>query len=141
MVDIRFEGGSVAGDDMSVAALFYERHASTLTTPVPANVQGHRLFRYEKSDLRPLQIVSLGTDQHDNSVYHWYIDGTRVDSISGSAAIGSVMQPYRLPRPIRVELSIELKIDNYNGKAYPNDGAALPVDRVPYECVVSGFWG
>ncbi len=141
MVDIRFEGGSVTGDDMSVASLFYERCASTLINPVPANTQGYRLFRYDKSDSRQLRITSIGTDQHDNSTYHWYIDGVRVDSISGPAAIGSVMQPYRLPRPLRVDLSIELKIDNDNGKAYPNDSAALPVDRVPYECVVSGFWG
>lgn len=127
-------------DVMSIHSLFYERMASTLATPVPANAMGYSLFYYDKQDTRPLQIVSIGTDQHDNSVYHWYIDGVRIDSISGPAAIGSIYAPYRFPHPVRVNRSIELKIDNLNGKAYPNSTATVSADRMPYECVIAGVW-
>ena len=137
-IAVEFREGS---DAMSIHSLFYERRASTLANPVPAGATDYQLFYYEKTVNIPLQIVSLGTDQHDNSVYKWYIDGNLVASISGAAAVGSILKPYVFPRPIRVDQSIELKIDNLNGKAYPNDTGLTHVDRVPYECVVSGVWG
>ena len=142
MVDIRFEGegGSAASNVMSVASLFYERVASTLINPVPADTLGYSLFRYEKTDPRPLRITSLGTSQHDNAVYHWIIDGSEFKAISGPAAVGTILKPYVFPRPIRVYVSIELRVDNLNLKAYPNDAATSMVDRIPFECVVNGIW-
>jgi len=140
MVDIRVDGGPLSSNVMSIDSLFYERRASSLVAPVPASTEGHQLFYFEKTDLRPLRITSLGTNQHDNSVYHWIIDGTEVGSISGPAAIGTILNPYVFPRAIRVYVSIELRIDNYNLKAYPNDSATTMTDRVPYECVVNGIW-
>ena len=129
----------MAGGVMNASSLFYERRASTLINPVPANTVGHQLFYFEKKTERPLKITSLGTNQHDNSVYHWIIDGTEIEAISGPA-IGTVLEPYVFPKPIRVYVSIELRIDNYNLKAYPNESADTMVDRIPYECVVNGIW-
>lgn len=140
MVDVRIEGGSLASNTMSASSLFYERVASTLIKPVPANTKGYTLFRYEKTDPRPLRITSLGTSQHDNAVYHWIIDGVELKAISGPAAVGTILKPYVFPRPIRVYVSIELRVDNLNLKAYPNDAATSMVDRIPFECVVNGIW-
>jgi hypothetical protein len=140
MVDIRIEGGSLASNTMSASSLFYERVASTLAKPVPANTEGYTLFRFEKTDPRPLRITSLGTSQHDNVVYHWIIDGSEFKAISGPAAVGTILKPYVFPRPIRVYVSIELRVDNLNLKAYPNDAATSMVDRIPFECVVNGIW-
>lgn len=125
---------------MNASSLFYERVASTLDEPVPADTRSYRLFRFEKDDPRPLRITSIGTSQHDNAVYRWYIDGILVDSISGRAAIGTILHPYVFPRPIRVDISIELQVDNNNPKPYPNDDATSVVDRIPFECVVNGIW-
>lgn len=140
MVDIRLEGEMFSSNAMNASSLFYERLASTLADPVPANVSKYTLFRFEKNDPRPLRITSIGTSQHDNAAYHWYIDGSRVDSISGPAAIGTILHPYVFPSPIRVYVSIELRVDNNNPKPYPNDDATSAVDRIPFECVVNGIW-
>jgi hypothetical protein len=141
MVGIDIGSLGAEGSDINAGGLFYERVASTLENPVPADTIGYTLFRFVKSDFRPLKIISLGTSQHDNTVYHWYVDGVHLDAISGPAAIGSILSPYVFPRPIRVNLSIELKVDNLNLKAYPNNTGTSHVDRIPYECVVSGIWG
>ena len=140
MDDIKVDGVDMVGASMPASGLFYERRASTLAAPVPANATGHILFRFDKRDTRSLQITSLGTSQHDNAVYRWYIDGILVDSISGRAAIGTILHPYVFPRPIRVDISIELQVDNNNPKPYPNDDATSVVDRIPFECVVNGIW-
>jgi hypothetical protein len=140
MVDIRIESAAASANVMNASSLFYERVASTLENPVPADTEGYTLFRFEKIDPRPLRITSLGTSQHDNSVYHWIVDGTELKAISGPAAIGSIVSPYVFPKPIRVYVSIELRIDNLNLKPYPNDMATSLVDRLPYECVLNGIW-
>ena len=140
MVGVSIDSGGGSSNVMRASALFYERRASTLIDPVPADTEGYSLLYYNKTDPRPLKIVSLGTNQHDNSVYHWIVDGEEVEAISGPAAIGSITQPYVFPKPIRVYVSIELRVDNLNLKAYPNDSATSMVDRVPYECVVNGIW-
>jgi len=125
---------------MNASSLFYERVASTLDEPVPADTRSYRLFRFEKDDPRPLRITSIGTSQHDNAAYHWIIDGTELKAVSGPAAIGSILNPYKFPKPIRVYVSIELRVDNLNLKPYPNDDATSLVDRMPFECVVNGIW-
>lgn len=140
MVDIRVEGGATAPNVMSAFSLFYERVASTLDNPVPANAVGYSLFRFEKRDPRPLKITSLGTSQHDNAVYYWLVDGYVLSAISGPAAIGTILHPYVFPKPIRVYVSIELRVDNLNLKPYPNDELTSLTDRLPFECVVNGIW-
>ncbi len=133
--------GSTSFVDINPALIFYERRSSTLADPVPAQTIGYKLLRFAKTDPRRLRIMAIGTDQHDNSVYHWFIDGNYIESISGPAAVGTIQNPFVFPYPVRVENSIELLIDNNNGKSYPNDSGTYPADRVPYECVVIGVWG
>ncbi len=141
MVDIRIDGVSASDSSMTVGSLFYERVASTMVNPVPANTEGYSLFKYNKPEGGALKIISVGTSQHDNAAYHWYIDGALVGQISGPAAIGTIIRPYVFPQPVRVDASIELKVDNLNLKPYPNDSATSIVDRIPFECVVNGIWG
>ena len=119
----------------------YERVASTMDNPVPAHAKKHKLldWRQPETKNRTFYLCALGTDQHDNSFYYFYIDGTYMEQISGPAAIGSVMQPFKFPQPIKVRKSIELYIDNNNDVPYPNPGDK-PSDIVPYEVVVIGVW-
>lgn len=140
MVNIRIESGAMAANVMDATTLFYERVASTLENPVPADTTDYQLFRFEKTDSRPLRITSVGTSQHDNAAYHWLIDNVELQAISGPAAVGTIMHPYVFPKPVRVRASIELRVDNLNLKAYPNDDATSMVDRMPFECVINGIW-
>jgi len=119
----------------------YERVASTMDNPVPAKAKKYKLldWRQPEQKNRTFLLCALGTDQHDNSFYYFYLDGKYMETISGPAAIGSVMQPFKFPQPIKVRKSIELYIDNNNNEPYPNPGEE-PSDLIPYEVVIIGFW-
>lgn len=139
---VSFGGGGFGSvEAIAIDEFVYEREASTFVKPVPAGVAGYDLFSWENINYmrRNLLLYAIGTDQHDNSVYNWYIDGVRVPSISGSAQVGSIEEPFHFPSPIRVRKSVALRIDNYNGVAYPNDGVSI-ADRTPYEVVMIGTW-
>jgi hypothetical protein len=119
----------------------YERKASTLAVPVPAAAVGYKLIDWTNPYYPTKQLIleAIGTDQHDNSVYTWVIDGVVLDC-SGPARIGSVTEPYQFKSEVRVSNSIVLLIDNNNGVGYPNAGIN-PIDATPYEGVFIGRWG
>jgi hypothetical protein len=121
--------------------LVYERRASSLTSPVPANTVGYKLIDWTNPfyPSRDLILEGVGTDQHDNSNYTWIMDGTTVP-ISGVGRVGSITNPFMFKSEIRVSNSIVLLIDNNNGVGYPNAGIN-PIDATPYEGVFIGRWG
>ncbi|HPE06176.1 MAG TPA: hypothetical protein PLW50_00445 [Smithellaceae bacterium] len=117
----------------------YERAASTLAVPVKAAAQNYLLLSYAKPTTRgDLLLTALGTDQHDNSLYTWKVDGVTLP-ISGSARVGSIHSPFQLPIPIRVKTNVQLYVTNNNAVAYPNNGLE-PSDAMPYEGVFIGQW-
>ena len=119
----------------------YERRASSLAVPVPANTIGYKLFDWTNPYYPTKQLIleAIGTDQHDNSKYTWIIDGVVLET-SGSARVGTVTLPYAFKSEIRVSNSMVLQIDNNNGVGYPNAGIN-PIDATPYEGVFIGRWG
>lgn len=119
----------------------YERRASTLEDPVPAGAKKYPLIEWTDPEKlgKPFYLVALGSDQHDNSYYHWIVDDRELP-ISGEARAGGIYDPLVLPRPIIVRRHIKLLIDNNNSVPYPNDGTE-PSDPIPYEGVFIGFWG
>jgi hypothetical protein len=119
----------------------YERRASTLAVPVPASAVGYKLIDWTNPYYPTKQLIleAIGTDQHDNSIYTWVIDGVVLES-SGAARVGSVTEPFKFGSEIRVTNSIALLIDNNNGVGYPNAGIN-PIDATPYEGVFIGRWG
>lgn len=133
------EGVSLEG--VEPTDFVYERVASTMDNPVPAHAKKYKLLDWKQpqSRNRTFLLCALGTDQHDNSFYYFHIDGRYMETISGPAAIGSIMQPFKFPQPIKVRKSIELYIDNNNDVPYPNPGNK-PSDIVPYEVVIVGVW-
>lgn len=139
MVSFGLGGRAVS---IQIASNFvYERKASSLAAPVPANTLGFKLIDWTNPFYPTKQLIleAIGTDQHDNSVYTWIIDGTVLET-SGAARVGSVTQPYEFKSEIRVSNSIVLMIDNNNGVGYPNAGIS-PIDNTPYEGVFVGRWG
>ncbi len=117
----------------------YERRSSTLANPVPANTTNYLLLTYAKPLTRgDLLLTAVGTDQHDNSIYTWVVDGVTLP-ISGAARAGSIFQPFVLPDPVRVKTNVILYVTNNNGVAYPNNGLD-PADQMPYECVMIARW-
>jgi hypothetical protein len=117
----------------------YERRSSTLANPVPANTTSYLLLAWSKSLTRgDALITAIGTDQHDNSVYTWVVDGVTLP-VSGAARVGSIFQPFILPDPIRVKTNVLLYVTNNNAVAYPNNGLD-PADQMPYECVMIARW-
>lgn len=119
----------------------YERKSSSLAVPVPANTTGYKLIDWTNPNYPTKQLIleAIGTDQHDNSVYTWIIDGTVLET-SGPARVGSVTKPFEFKSEIRVSNSVVLTIDNNNGVGYPNAGIN-PIDATPYEAVFIGRWG
>lgn len=69
----------------------------------------------------------VGTDQHLNSFYEWWQDGTIFEPITGAAQVGTVLSPYRFPAAVRIDKSLRLRVYNYN---------AVPFT---YEAVVAGW--
>lgn len=125
--------GIVAGD------LIYERFASSLANPVTAGEQNRVLISWVKTTTRgDALILALGTDQHDNSLYSWVVDGVPL-STSGAVRVGSVTDPFYFPVPIRVKSSVMLYVTNNNGVAYPNAGLD-PANQIPYEGVMIAQW-
>lgn len=132
---IRFEKseGVVGGD------FIYERKSSTLVNPVPANTTNFLLLSWTKSLTRgDALLTAVGTDQHDNSIYTWVVDGVTLP-ISGAARVGSVHDPFIFPDPVRVKASVILYVTNNNAVAYPNNGLN-PSDQMPYEGVMIARW-
>ena len=136
---LQTEGITLGGIEPS--DFVYERVASTMDNPVPAHTKKYKLLDWKQPQTknRTFLLCALGTDQHDNSFYHFYIDGRYMEQISGPASIGSIMQPFKFPIPIKVRKSIELYIDNDNDVPYPNPGDK-PSDLVPYEVLIVGIW-
>ena len=126
----------------NIEDLVYERVASTLTDPVPANAKDYPLIEwYEPRNRGQIFLLyGLGTDQHDNSYYKWIFDNVVVYQLSGPARVGSIFEPFIFPKPIKVINSICLYIDNNNDVAYPNDSGLHPSDIIPYEAVFFGYW-
>lgn len=132
---IRFEKseGVVGGD------FVYERRSSSLANPVPAATSRYMLLSWAKPLTRgDALLTAVGTDQHDNSVYTWVVDGVTLP-ISGSARVGSIHEPFVFPNPVRVKASVLLYITNNNAVAYPNNGLD-PADQMPYEGVMIARW-
>ena len=125
--------GVVGGD------FIYERKSSTLANPVPANTTNHPLLTWTKSlTSGDALLTAVGTDQHDNSIYTWVVDGVTLP-ISGAARVGSVHDPFIFPDPVRVKASVILYVTNNNAVAYPNNGLN-PSDQMPYEGVMIARW-
>jgi hypothetical protein len=125
--------GIIAGD------LIYERAASSLALPVNPAEQNHLTISWIKPVTRgDALLLGVGTDQHDNSLYSWVVDGV-VLPISGAVRVGSVTDPFYFPVPIRVKSSVLLYITNNNAVAYPNNGID-PADQIPYEGVMVAQW-
>jgi hypothetical protein len=118
----------------------YEREASSLTSPVSANTSSHELINWQNPNKgkKRFLLLRLGTDAHDNSEYYWYVDDVELP-ISGSARVGTVMEPFMFPVPILCEDSIKLKIVNDNDVAYPNEGDTYD-DQIPYEGMFDGVY-
>jgi len=119
----------------------YERRASTLEKPVPANAKNYPLIDWNEPERtgRVFYLCAIGSDQHDNSYYHWIVDEVELP-VSGEARVGGIYDPLVFPKPIKVRKGIKLLIDNNNSVPYPNDGSE-PSDPIPYEGVFIGFWG
>jgi len=125
--------GVVNGD------FIYERKSSSLSNPVPANATRYLLLSWSKPLNRgDALITAVGSDQHDNSIYTWVVDGVTLP-ISGSARVGSIFAPFILPDPIRVKSNVLLYITNNNAVPYPNNGLD-PADQMPYEGVMIARW-
>jgi hypothetical protein len=125
--------GIIAGD------LIYERVASSLASPVNAGEQNRLLVSWIKPQTRgDAMLLGVGTDQHDNSLYSWVVDGV-VLPISGAVRVGTVTEPFYFPLPIRVKVSVQLYVTNNNGVAYPNGGLD-PANQIPYEGVMLAKW-
>lgn len=135
------EGAAVVEEGVEPSDFVYERVASTFDNPVPAKAKKYRLLNWRQPETkrRTFLLYALGTDQHDNSYYYFYFDGRYMEQISGPAAIGTILQPFKFPKPIKIKRSIELYIDNNNDVPYPNPGDK-PSDIVPYEAVIVGVW-
>lgn len=132
---IRFEKaeGVLGGD------FIYERKSSSLANPVVAGASNTLLLQWVKSAARgDALLIAVGTDQHDNSIYTWIVDGVTLP-ISGSARVGSIHDPFVFPDPVRVQSSVALYITNNNSVAYPNNGLD-PSDQIPYEGVMVARW-
>lgn len=56
----------------------------------------------------------VGTDQHLNSFYEFWLDGTIFEAISGAAQVGTILNPYRFPAAVRVNKSVRLRVYNFN---------------------------
>lgn len=132
---IKFEKaeGVIGGD------FIYERKSSSLASPITAASSNNLLMAWIKPPTRgDALLIAVGTDQHDNSVYTWVVDGTTLP-ISGAARVGSIHDPFVFPDPIRVQTSVILYITNNNTVAYPNNGLD-PSDQIPYEGVMVARW-
>jgi hypothetical protein len=117
----------------------YVRNASTLAIPIVAGAQNYTLISWVKDPSQGNALIeAIGTDQHDNSIYTWVIDGTTMP-FSGSARVGSIQQPYEFLDPIICQQSVLLYITNNNSIAYPNNGVD-PADAIPYEGLFTGRW-
>lgn len=127
---------------LSPTDIVYIREASSLSSPVSAGAIDYVLIDWVNPNYpsRSLHITELGTDQHDNSVYKWMIDGYNLP-LSGRAAAGTIMKPFVFKDPIVVLESIQLLITNNNGVDYPNSSGSGLLDKIPYEGVVVGNWG
>ena len=125
--------GVIGGD------FLYERKSSSLANPVPPGAAKYILLSWSKPLTRgDALLTAVGTDQHDNSVYTWVVDGVTLP-ISGAARVGSIHDPFKFPDPIRVKSSVMLFIANNNAVAYPNNGLN-PSDQIPYEGVMIARW-
>jgi len=131
-----------ATEVVDIGAFMYERSASTLTEPVPAGARDHTVLYWENpyNMQKNLIVYAVGSDQHEDSYYHWYIDDQEVASLSGPARVGSIELPFIFPKPVRVRKSIRLAVDNFNSKSYPSSDAMVPADLIPYEGIVYGLW-
>jgi len=117
----------------------YVRNASTLANPVIAGAQNYVIISWVKDPSQGNALIeSMGTDQHDNSLYTWVIDGTTMP-FSGAARVGSIAEPYVFKDPIICQQLVLLYITNNNAIAYPNNGAD-PADLIPYEGIFTGRW-
>lgn len=142
---VSFGNGGGNGNSLEpidISEFVYLRKASTLEEPVPAETNDYELFFWNNNSYlsKNLLIKEIGTDQHDNTIYKWYIDGNYVESISGSCRIGSISKPFKFSTPIRVRKSIKLCISNGNSCDYPNNNASAVSDMIPYEFFISGVW-
>ena len=118
----------------------YVRNASTLAIPVVAGdseLRSHLVGKTSAIQGNAL-IESIGTDQHDNSIYTWVIDGNTMP-FSGAARVGSIQNPYVFQDPVICQNSVFLYITNNNLIAYPNNGVD-PADAIPYEGLFTGRW-
>jgi len=135
-------GGNEEGlAGIGVGDFVYERVASTISNPVPAGAKNYKLLDWKEpsNKNRIFLWCGVGTDQHDNSYYRWEVDNVTFNAISGEAQVGTILEPFIFPRPIRVLNNIRLYIDNNNTKPYPNAGSD-PSDPIPYEAVIVGYF-
>lgn len=144
MVGISYTSGTGSGFStlrpIDPSSMFYERRASTLMNPVPADTIDYEFFDYPISQNRALCITAIGTSQHDLASYNWYIDGQYFDPVSGGATVGTIRDPLKFPAPIKVRSGIKLLVSNYDVKPFPNPEASSVADSIPFECVVIGYW-
>jgi hypothetical protein len=125
--------GIIGGD------LIYERVASSLADPIDPGDQNRLLLSWVKPQTRgDALLLGLGSDQHDNSIYTWVVDGVTLP-VSGASRVGSVVEPFYFPSPIRIKSSVSLYVTNNNAVAYPNSGLS-PESAIPYEGVIIGKW-
>ena len=118
----------------------YVRNASTLAIPVVAGAQNYVLISWVKPPTQGNALIeSIGTDQHDNSIYTWVIDGNTMP-FSGAARVGSIQNPYVFQDPVICQNSVFLYITNNNLIAYPNNGVD-PADAIPYRGVIHRTMG
>ena len=119
--------------------MIYERASSTLSDPVLAGAQNRVLLSWRKDPTHgDALLMAVGSDQHDNSIYTWIVDGVTLP-ISGASRVGSIAHPFYFPSIMRVHVSVLVLVSNNNLVAYPNNGLN-PTDQIPYEALMIARW-
>ena len=105
----------------NVARAWYERRAQSVDAGASAFILD---FTADPDSI--VYWATVGTDQHLNSLYEFWVDGTIFEPITGAAQVGTVLNPYRFPGAIPVK-SLRLRAYNFNPTPFT------------YEVVVAGW--
>lgn len=77
---------------------------------------------------------AVGTDQHLNSYYEFWVDGIIYTPISGAAQVGTVLRPFTFPGAVRVQKELKLRAYNYNPAPFTYEvvvlGWVVPRERL-----------